>query len=356
MRSRSIGLTLGVSELLAILQSFDEEYGIESLNSLNRVCKLLWCNSIEQRREFDFIWEKLLFDLTSIPSSKPTSRNVDRPNLKVPPPKPVNELLSPPDPRKTETTAVENNQQWKALPIQAPFVPLAINGEQELQSYTPISRREMVYAWKFLRRLLPDGPENILDIKATITEAANKGVYLSPIYRRTKRNHARIIFFCDQNGSMVPFHYLTRELIETAKYESAIEQIDVYYFNNTPPSFQASTNHLQFYLYLDPKLTESIEIESALEHCSGDTSLLVISDAGAARGHRNFKRIRLIANFLAELRKKSSLIAWLNPMPNKRWTNSSAQIISKFVPMFQADPDGLGNAIDIIRGQAWLRY
>ena len=43
-------------------------------------------------------------------------------------------------------------------------------------------------------------------------------------------------------------------------------------------------------------------------------------------------------------------------MPNKRWTNSSAQIISKFVPMFQADPDGLGNAIDIIRGQAWLRY
>jgi hypothetical protein len=176
MRSRSIGLTLGVSELLAILQSFDEEYGIESLNSLNRVCKLLWCNSIEQRREFDFIWEKLLFDLTSIPSSKPTSRNVDRPNLKVPPPKPVNELLSPPDPRKTETTAVENNQQWKALPIQAPFVPLAINGEQELQSYTPISRREMVYAWKFLRRLLPDGPENILDIKATITEAANKGV------------------------------------------------------------------------------------------------------------------------------------------------------------------------------------
>jgi hypothetical protein len=47
------------------------------------------------------------------------------------------------------------------------------------------------------------------------------------------------------------------------------------------------------------------------------------------------------------------LIAWLNPMPRERWAGSSAQVIANLLHghMFQMDPDGFSNAIDVVRGQ-----
>jgi hypothetical protein len=77
----------------------------------------------------------------------------------------------------------------------------------------------------------------------------------------------------------------------------------------------------------------------------------VSSDAGAARGYRAKERSRGTIRFLAQLRRYTTLIAWLNPMPKHRWVGNSAEIIAHSVPMFQMDNDGLSNAIDVVRGQ-----
>jgi uncharacterized protein with von Willebrand factor type A (vWA) domain len=140
---------------------------------------------------------------------------------------------------------------------------------------------------------------------------------------------------------MNPFHHFSRDLVETAVYESTIQQVDVYYFHNVPAAS----------VYQDLYLTEPISLEKALAKCDRDTSVFIVSDAGAARGYRSLNRLQKTTTFLFKLKQKTRFIAWLNPMPQERWSSTSAQIIAHLVPMFPMDNKGLSNAIDIVRGQ-----
>src|SRR4029079_2667770 len=128
-------------------------------------------------------------------------------------------------------------------------------------------------------------------------------------------------------------HRITRDLVETARYDITLddEQTEVYYFHNTPASS----------LYLDQYLTIPVPVDQALGQWNGDTSVLIVSDAGAARGRRRLERIRSTTEFLARLKLRTTLLAWLNPMPQDRWPGTSAQIIAHLIPMFQMDDDGL---------------
>ena len=78
----------------------------------------------------------------------------------------------------------------------------------------------------------PTAPADVLDLNATVEKAAREGFFLAPVYRRRVRNQAHLLLLVDQDGSMVPFHRFTRELVETASEESALGQVDVFYFHN----------------------------------------------------------------------------------------------------------------------------
>jgi uncharacterized protein with von Willebrand factor type A (vWA) domain len=199
----------------------------------------------------------------------------------------------------------------------------------------------MVYTWRYLRRPVKDGPRDVLNIDVTVEQTARQGFFLNPAYERRESNHAHLVMMVDQGGSMIPFHRFTRHLVETACEESTIRQVDVMYFHNVPPPS----------VFRDPYLTEPLVLEQALEDCTPDSSVLLVSDAGAARGYRSMTRIRATTEFLVRLKQRTNLIAWLNPMPQARWRSTSAQFIRRLVPMFQMDRDGFSNAIDVLRGQ-----
>lgn len=337
-RSRESGFILGVSELLSALYAIDGGWGVNNIEELKQVCRLLWCNSPEEEFEFEHVWTSATSSLyTSISSGKepePCSSlvsNVRTPSVST---KTV-PILSPIS--KSPFAAQKSTTTLKPFPVRVPL----IEDIPDFYPYWPVSRRSMVYAWRFLRKPIADGPEDILDIKATIQKTAERGFYLNPIYRRRKTNHAHLILMIDQGGSMVPFHSFTRNVVETSQYESNIKQVDVFYFHNVPTAN----------VWLDPYMTKPIRTEEALTHFSSDTSYLVVSDAGSARGNRRIDRIRATTKFLSKLQQYTRLSAWLNPMPADRWLNTSAQIIAHFIPMFQVDPDDFSNAIDIVRGQ-----
>ena len=345
---RRAGFALGVGELLAALQAIDGGWGGESSEALKQVIVLLWCNSAAEYREFDVVWEKVCAVLASPGGTEPP------PEPPIPPPLPKHRkrpgeqpLPPPPEIPWPALAARQAPPEWGTLPVRAPFSPALLEGMPDLRAYTPVSRRFLAYAWRYLRRPVADGPEEILDVEATVERAAEQGFYLAPVYRRCERNHAHLAIFLDQGGSMVPFHRFTRDVVETARYESTIEQVDVFYFHDVPAD----------YVYLDPHQTSPVELDWVLAGCSEDTGLLVVSDAGAARGHQKvkvenkLKRIRATAGFLARLRKASALIAWLNPMPDDRWPGTSAEVIFDLVPMFQMDHDGFSNTVDVLRGQ-----
>jgi hypothetical protein len=201
----------------------------------------------------------------------------------------------------------------------------------------------MSYSWRGLQRLVADGPQDVLDIEATINQTTKQGFWLAPVYRRRQRNAAHLILLVDHGKSMVPFHRFTHDLVETARFESGLDEdlVGVYYFTNVPVD----------YLHHDLRMLERASVKELLSSWSSDTSILIISDAGATRGRRSRERIRATALFLHRLRQRTSLLAWLNPMPRRRWAGSSAEIIAHMVPSFQMDPDGLSAAIDVLRGQ-----
>jgi uncharacterized protein with von Willebrand factor type A (vWA) domain len=111
------------------------------------------------------------------------------------------------------------------------------------------------------------------------------------------------------------------------------------YFHNVPAE----------YIYRDPYLTEKVSFESILAECDGNTSVLIVSDGGAARGDRRSERFSATAVVLWQIKQHSKLIAWLNPLPPKRWQGTTAQLIARLLSMYPLDPHGLNQAISEIR-------
>jgi len=338
MRLRQSGFQLGIGELFAARQAVEGGFGATP-EELGQTLKILWCHSPSQQSQFDPIWESLqVYTTTKQPKNIPQKESKPETHLE-----PEKKHPETPKPLLQDTiTEIEPEPELSSLPIRSPFQPAEVEDTSTLQTYYPISRRSMSYRWRYLRRPVGDGPLNVLDINATIEQTTRQGFYLAPVYRRQERNNAHLVLLLDQNGSMIPFHRFTRDLAETATSESSLqrEKVDVFYFHNVPAAS----------VYKDLYLTEPIALQTVLSTCDNQTSILIVSDAGAARGYRELKRIRATTNFLFKLKQYSSLIAWLNPMPEERWIGSSAEIIANLVQMYQMDDNGLSNAIDIVRG------
>ncbi|MBE8991083.1 VWA containing CoxE family protein [Nostoc sp. LEGE 12450] len=340
IRLRQSGFQLGVGELLAAKEAVEGGFG-ETPEGLGQTLKILWCHSPSQQSQFDPIWKSLQVDSTAKQPEKKFQKEpkpeTHQESVEEPP------EISLPLPPQDAVTEVKPESELSSLPIRAPFEPAETEDTSALQAYYPMNRRSMIYIWRYLRRPVGDGPLNVLDIDATTEQASRQGFYLAPVYRRQERNNAHLLLLLDQNGSMNPFHRFTRDLVETAMYESSLqpEKVDVFYFHNVP----AANGYKALYL------TEPIALQTVLAVCDNQSSILIVSDAGAARGYRELKRIRATTSFLFQLKQHTSLIAWLNPMPEERWIGSSAEIIANLVQMYQMDNNGLSNAIDIVRGQ-----
>src|SRR5262249_5205322 len=207
------------------------------------------------------------------------------------------------------------------LPVRAPNLS---SGRAELSIRWPLTTRAMAYGWQSLRRLRPDGPLTEIDFDATLGRIARDGYFTAPVYRRTLRHHARLMLLIDRRGSMTPFHSLTNDLLTTAQQAPEIEWVKARYFHDVVTET----------LYADPLLNDSLTLDEALAGCGPDTSFLVISDAGAARGRLEADRVMATAEMIAALRRRSTLLAWLNPMPPYRWRRNSAQVIQHLLPMF----------------------
>ena len=339
VRLHRSGFNLGIAEVMALRDAVAGGWGAGDPDDLAAVARLLWCSSRQEQAEFDLQWQSLSAYLAEhdqqapppAPTLEPPERKVS-PGGEEPPPAPARPASPPP---------AERHPELAPLPVRAPFVPAPVSGEDAIQTYWPLARREMIYAWRYLRRPVADGPRDVLDVAATVERSARQGFYLAPVYHRRLRNHAHLLLLVDQGGSMMPVQRFTRMLVETAQSEGDLHAVEVYYFYNI---FTDT-------LYQDPHRTLPVALDTALATCDGETSVLFVSDAGAARGRRDRDRIRLTARAVGEIKRRTGLVAWLNPMPRARWSDSSAQVIAGLAPMFPMNADGLSNAIDHLRGQ-----
>lgn len=337
-RLRGSGFNVGVGELLALHRALAGGWGTDDADALARVARLIWCNSRQEQAEFDLQWQALAAYWAEHHAPSPPKSGTPAPTYAAE--REGKEGVTD-DSLLPSRIQPERQAELAALPVRAPFISASVTGEESIQSYWPLSRRALLYAWRYLRRPVADGPADVLDVAATVAMTVQQGFYLAPVYRRRLRNHARLLLLVDQGGSMTPFHRFTRDLIETAQQESTLAAVELFYFHNI----------FEECLYRDPQRTVAEPLAVALAGCDAETSVLIVSDAGAARGRRSHKRIGLTARALAEVQSRTPLLGWLNPMPRSRWHGSSAEIIAGLVPMYTMSADDLSAAIDQLRGQ-----
>jgi uncharacterized protein len=312
------GCVLGVGDLLAAVREANRS-NISSLDDLQQVLQSSWCCSPADEQRLKTVWGGVIQE-SRPPPEVDQSLETSRADQAVDPALPSN---PPEQPSAGATSSV-------LLPI--------ITYGAETTSAWPMPRMTMVGVW---RRFVQDSSPNslpVLDVKATVQHAARQGIFLRPVYRRQERNDTRLVIMVDQRGSMTPLHRRTRALIDTA--QCAIRRVEVVYFHNIPDR-----------IFQDALFSKHVDLERLLVQCSSTTGVLIISDAGAARGHRRWARIQSTNVFLQLLRLHTNRIAWLNLMPRDRWLASSAEQIAEQVPMFQVDAAGLGGAVAVVGGR-----
>lgn len=193
--------------------------------------------------------------------------------------------------------------------------------------YLPINRREMIKGWQYLRRHEKGKLTNEINIYSTVKKIARENIFTEPEYLHGLRNREdAIIFFIDCNGSMMPFHELSRRLVKSARTSGGHKNAPVYYFQNAPTD----------YVFNEFQLTSPVKIAQALSKTNYNFSIaVVISDVGFARGYgapeRHKIRWQQLQPFLKQLNENCAHILWLNPVPDNRWHEETAQNLKKEV-------------------------
>ena len=414
-RLRQAGLPLGIDQYMLLIQALRLGHGLSDRAALERLCKLIWLVATTDELLFDHLFavaikvqlplkttlpkrkksESALPKITPPPRKppalpelpkKPPKASLPRlpslsppkqlPSLPEPPPvPPVEDIISAgpgriqkEERRREASQAVELAQSAEDVTTNVRSVlhmtdqvTEIFSGNYQLSAnYLPVSRRQMKQSWRYLRRMVRVGPPVVLDVQATIRQIGRRGRLVEPVMRPRRINQAALLLLVDQNGSMIPFHSLARALVETAASSGCFGRADVYYFHNVPPLNQDATvkSGDDFYrdhiLFQKPQCVEAQpvhDIMAELQYARAD--VLVFSDAGAARGGWNEDRIQNTALFLYQLRALGAAqFSWLNPMPQDRWADTSAEAIADFIPMFNANHRGLNQAIGVLRSDS----
>ncbi|NEO48623.1 MAG: VWA domain-containing protein [Moorea sp. SIO4A3] len=204
----------------------------------------------------------------------------------------------------------------------------------------PITRREMTVIWRNLRRLQREGVPEELDIQGTINQICQMGCFLNPVLQPRRKNQVKLVLLIDREGSMSPFNLLMEALQASVEKGGLLHNTSVYYFHNCPRG----------YIFPQPNLTKPDPIEEILSKEAYGNSVVIISDAGAARRTYNSERFNQTQTFIKRLRRYTYLYGWLNPVPKFQWRTTTAEDIATIVPMYPINREGLNDLVKILLG------
>lgn len=214
-------------------------------------------------------------------------------------------------------------------------------------NYVKLNNRQIQQELRKFSSFRITEPTSEIDIDATINKATKKGFFNEVAYKLNKKSNAVILMLIDHEGSMVAFDNLSDNIAsqlniflqrDKKKKDSSLK---VHYFNNVWGDFLFLNR--QHTLYSNKaKVVNSLKNKHSM--------VIIISDGGAARGTLNQNRVKATIEVLDELKKHTHKIAWLNPMPAKRWKKTSAAKIAEQVSMFEADESGVRNMVQLFKG------
>lgn len=340
-------LSLQPEQYLWLLQAMKKGFGCRDVDDLKSICRLLWLKSVdsEAEKKFETIFnqylqenKKIIADTTTQLSPQTQTKDItdkishNSQKGKILPPSYQPARNKPIIPQKTVSQVRLTSAYQTNSPID---ITESKQGYILRVSDFPFLERQTRHSWLRLRQPLRRGKTPEIDIPATVQKIGRYGICLEPEYKPQRLNQTKLIFLEDIEGSMIPFRPILERLfdtVETKKFAS----VNRYYFRNCPRDF----------VYLQPKGTKVLPLEQ-LPLNPENTVLVIISDAGAARGGYNPKRVEMTQALLEKLQPCVKSLFWLNPMPSIRWTGTTAAAIYELLEgqMFELPQGGIQAAI-----------
>ncbi len=204
--------------------------------------------------------------------------------------------------------------------------------------------RQIKVALKKLRRFSREGPQDELDIDATVDKTCKEGGEIELVWTRERKNMVKVLLVMDTGGSMDPYARLCSRLFTAAHSSSHFRDFQHFYFHNCV--YQD--------IYKDMRTMEDIKTASILKNFDSDYKLVLVGDAfmspselvhrGGAIDYYYYNEVPGI-EWLKRLADHFHHAVWLNPMPTSSWNHSTISAIGRIFPMFQLTLDGLESAI-----------
>jgi len=379
---------LNVDDLNALFDAIHQGFGLSSKEDLMRLCSLLWAKSIPEQQiitslfveqeeipSWQLAWLEVLKQAI-VPGAKEKNippleralennngKEITKPDLALEIPKSKEEDI------KNKGMDIKKFQLPKPMPFNEECIP-KINFD--LTPHYPLERREIVQFFRGFYRPVREGPLMELDIDLTIKYYCKIGFFSNVVLTPSKKNKAQLVILVDREGSMGPFHGFINEICEAITAFGKFRSIAIYFFHDTPvmsankrvltrfantfkPSFDPIIDKIEPFdkdtVFLDTGFYNSIPIQSILKSISPQTGIIIISDAGAARNKYDLYRILNAIAFGKAMRLHSLNFVWLNPLPRNYWRNNTASQISRYIPMYPLDKNGISEAINVLKGK-----
>jgi uncharacterized protein len=208
----------------------------------------------------------------------------------------------------------------------------------------PLTQAQMGEAMKRLRRLVPIGPKDRVNVDETIRATTKNAGEIEIVFERSLRDRLKVILMIDNGGwSMDPYVDVVQTLFNYARAQ--FKDVKTFFFHNT----------IYDYVWEDPPRRYKPQRVEDLASWDPHTRLIVVGDAGMApyelmatdgsihieerSGLPSIDRLNLLVKLFRHA-------VWLNPTPFRLWSMTrTIGVISQIFPMFELTLDGLDRAV-----------
>lgn len=208
----------------------------------------------------------------------------------------------------------------------------------------PLTEFQMGEALKRLRRMIPTGPRDVVNVDKTIRETMRNAGEIEIVFDRRLTDRLKVILMIDNGGwSMDPYVEVVQTLFNYAR--SQFKDLKIYYYHNT----------IYSRIWKDPQRRHQPEPIDEFVRRDPETRLILVGDASMAP----YELMHVNGSIYLEQRENNASLdrlkflsrtfrhaVWLNPQTEEEWDHTwTVGIIRQVFPMFELTLDGLEKAV-----------
>jgi uncharacterized protein len=224
---------------------------------------------------------------------------------------------------------------------------LKVAMERRFRDYSgegPLTQSQMGEAMKRLRRMVPVGPKDRVNVDETIRATTKNMGEIDIVFDRSLKDRLKVVLLIDNGGwSMDPYVEVVQTLFNYARAQ--FKDVKTFFFHNTIYDF----------VWEDPPRRFKPQRVADFAAWDQETRIIVVGDASMApyelmatdgsiyinerSGLPSIDRL----NFLV---KNFAHAAWLNPTPARLWPMTrTIGAVRQIFPMFELTLEGLERAV-----------